>query len=200
MNITLILYLLVPSAASPDLYLLAGVPGGPLPLPGLVRAAAPHLHARAAALQPPPAGRGPRVGGQRQEADHGLEILLAGEGGWSRGQLAAHVPGLGEGEGLRHQKVASRLGPAHIPLEVQQLGLGPVPGRPQHPGLAVPAEDVPLGELSAGGDLHHLLGAQLPAEHLGVRHRPVHGHELDLLIAVETAQGENTGLECIILF
>ena len=85
---------------------------------------------------------------------------------------------------------------AHIPLEVQQLGLGPVPGGPQHPGLPVPAEDVPLGELSARGDLHHLLGAQLPAEHLGVCHRPVHGHVLNLLFTIEAAQCQDARLKC----
>ena len=47
----------------------------------------------------------------------------------------------------------------------------------------------------AGGDIHHLLVTQLPAEHLGVRHRPVHGHELHLLVVlVEAAKGEDPSL------
>ena len=49
--------------------------------------------------------------------------------------------------------------------------------------------------LPAGGDVHHLLVAQLSAEHLGVSHRPVHGHELHPYIAVVTAKGQDTDLK-----
>ena len=42
--------------------------------------------------------------------------------------------------------------------------------------------------------VHHLLVTQLSAEHLGVGHRPVHGHEPGPGVAVVAAQGEYAGL------
>ena len=48
----------------------------------------------------------------------------------------------------------------------------------------------------AGGYIHHLLHAQLSAEHLGVCHRPVHWHVLNLLLSVEAAQCQDACLKC----
>ena len=42
--------------------------------------------------------------------------------------------------------------------------------------------------------VHHLLVTELPAEYLGICHRPIHGHELDFLVPVEASKSEYASL------